>query len=105
MHVELIDDVHEFIAATESFRASDPLRTNVAGSVSLAVATGRTTYDIGWWIVREDDGGVAGHAMRTSPFNMNAPPMPYNAANATGNEIYQDIGYRLVDDFLEMRFE
>jgi len=40
MKVELIESVDEFIAATKLFRAVDPLRTNVIGSVSLAVSEG-----------------------------------------------------------------
>src|ERR1035438_2616909 len=51
MKVELIESVDEFIAASTAFRAAYPLRTNVIGSVSLAVSTGRTTYDdYHWWI-------------------------------------------------------
>jgi predicted GNAT family acetyltransferase len=88
MKVELIESVDEFIAVTTTFRASDPLRTNVIGSVSLAVSTGGTTYDdYHWWIVRGDDGDVVGVAMRTSPFNMIIAPMPINAARALGRSV------------------
>jgi len=88
MKVELIDSVDEFIARSTAFRATDPLRTNVIGSVSLAVATGRTTYDdYHWWIVRGDDDEVVGVAMRTSPFNMIIAPMPIDAARALGRSV------------------
>jgi len=86
--VELIDSAKEFIAATTAFRAADPLRTNVIGSVSLAVSTDRTSYDdYRWWIVRNDDGDVVGVAMRTSPFNMVVAPMPADAARALGEQV------------------
>ena len=95
MKVDLIESVEEFIAATTAFRAADPLRTNVIGSVSLTVATGRTTYDdYHWWIVRGDDGEAVGVAMRTSPFNMIIAPMPIEAARALGRSVGQ------FDDFL-----
>jgi ribosomal protein S18 acetylase RimI-like enzyme len=87
MKVELIESVDEFIHATTAFRAADPLRTNVIGSVSLAVATGRSTYDdYYWWVVRDDD-EVVGAAMRTSPFNMIVAPMPVEAARALGPNV------------------
>ena len=90
MKVELIDSVEEFIALSASFRATDPLRTNVIGSVSLAVATGRATYDdYHWWIVRGDDDEVVGVAMRTSPFNMVIAPMPIDAVRALGRSVGQ----------------
>jgi GNAT superfamily N-acetyltransferase len=88
MKVELIESVDEFIAATTAFRAADPLRTNVIGSVSLAVSSGRTTYDdYHWWIVRGDDGDVNGVAMRTTPFNMIVTPMSCDAARALGRSV------------------
>jgi len=40
MKVELIESVDEFISTTTAFRATDPLRTNVIGSVALSVAEG-----------------------------------------------------------------
>jgi GNAT superfamily N-acetyltransferase len=90
MHVELIDSVDEFLAATTAFRAADPLRSNVIGSVALAVSTGRSTYDdYRWWMVRDNDGDVVGVAMRTSPFNMILAPMSLDAARALGRSVGQ----------------
>src|SRR5579863_8508199 len=87
MKVELIESVEEFIAATNAVRAADPLRTNVIGSVSLAVSTGRSTYDgCHWWVVRDDD-DVVGVAMRTGPFNMVLAPMTADAARALGERV------------------
>jgi predicted GNAT family acetyltransferase len=88
MHVERLDSVDEFIEATTAFRQNDPLRTNVIGSVALAVADGDRSYDAyHWWIVREDDGDVVGIAMRTSPFNMIVSSMPKDAARMLGGEL------------------
>jgi predicted GNAT family acetyltransferase len=91
MKVELIASVDEFIATTSAFRAADPLRTNVIGSVALSVSTGRSTYDdYHWWVVRADDGDVVGAAIRTSPFNMILAPMPFEAARALGPSVGRD---------------
>jgi GNAT superfamily N-acetyltransferase len=88
--VELIESVDEFISTTTTFRATDPLRTNVIGSVALSVAEGDRSYDAyRWWIVRGDDGDVAGVAMRTSPFNMVVAPMSLDAARALGRSVGQ----------------
>jgi GNAT superfamily N-acetyltransferase len=88
MHVALIDSVDDFIAATTSFRAADPLRTNVIGSVSLAVSTGRSSYaQYHWWVVRDADEVVVGAAMRTSPFNMILSPMPLEGARSLGAHV------------------
>ncbi len=87
MRVELIASVDEFIEVTKEFRAAEPLRTNVIGSVSLSVAKGQRRYDdYRWWVVRADDAGV-GIAMRTSPFNMILAPMPIDAARALGRSV------------------
>jgi GNAT superfamily N-acetyltransferase len=90
MKVELIESVDEFITTTTAFRATDPLRTNVIGSVALSVAGGDRSYDdYRWWIVRGDDDEVAGVAMRTSPFNMNVAPMRLEAARVLGHGVAQ----------------
>jgi predicted GNAT family acetyltransferase len=87
MKVELIDSVDEFIATTTAFRAADPLRTNVIGSVALAVSTGRSVYDdYHWWVVRRGD-DVVGVAIRTSPFNMILAPMPFESARALARSV------------------
>jgi predicted GNAT family acetyltransferase len=90
MNVELIETAREFVTATTAFRAADPVRTNVIGSVSLSIADGDRIYDdYRWWVVR-DDTEIVGIGMRTSPFNMVVSPMPSEAARA--------LGRRLVDD-------
>jgi ribosomal protein S18 acetylase RimI-like enzyme len=90
MKVELIESVDEFIATTTGFRAADPLRTNVIGSVTLAVAEGDRTYDdYHWWVVRDDDGDVVGIAMRTNPFNMYLSAMPREASRMLGRDVGQ----------------
>jgi len=88
MKAELIESVDEFITATAGYRAADPLRTNVIGSVSLAVAGGDRTYvDYHWWIVRDDDGDVVGIAMHTNPFNMMVSSMPKEASRVLGRSV------------------
>jgi predicted GNAT family acetyltransferase len=90
MNVELIGTVHDFIAATAAFRAADPLRTNVIGSVAHSIADGDRTYDeYRWWVVRDNEGRITGVAMRTSPFNMVVTPMSSDAALALGEGVGQ----------------
>ena len=90
MQVELIESVDEFITATASFRAADPLRTNIMGSVSLSIAKGDRTYEAyHWWIVRDGRGDVVGCAMRTSPMNMVISSMPADAAHSLGRSVGQ----------------
>jgi predicted GNAT family acetyltransferase len=90
MKVELVESVEEFIAVTTAFRAGEPLRTNVVGSVAIAVADGDRFYDdYRWWTVRGETGDVIGVAMRTSPFNMQVAPMSHDAARALGQSVGQ----------------
>lgn len=85
MKIELIESVEEFLAQTSAHRATDPLRTNVIGSVAKSVLTKRSTYErCRWWVVRDDENVVVGEAMRTSPFLMNVSPMPSEAARRLG---------------------
>jgi predicted GNAT family acetyltransferase len=87
MNVDLVETAQEFVTATTAFRAADPVRTNVIGSVSLSIADGDRVYDdYRWWVVR-DDGEIVGIAMRTSPFNMVVSPMPSEAARALGRRL------------------
>jgi hypothetical protein len=88
MKVDLIESVDEFIAATTGFRAADPLRTNVIGSVTLAVADGDRTYDDHhWWVIRDDVGDVVGIAMHTNPFNLYLSSMPSAASRLLGRTV------------------
>jgi predicted GNAT family acetyltransferase len=90
MKVELIESVDEFIAASADFRAADPLRTNIMGSVALSIAKGDRTYEAyHWWIVRDGDGDVIGIAMRTSPMNMVISSMSAEAARSLGRSVGQ----------------
>jgi predicted GNAT family acetyltransferase len=87
MQVELIESVDEFLTATAGFRAADPLRTNIIGSVSLSIAKGDRTYEAyHWWIVRDGD-DVVGIAIRTSPMNMVISSMAADAAQSLGRSV------------------
>ena len=65
----------EFLAATEAFRAANPLLTNIMGSVASGVVDGRT-YDSELWLTVHDDGRLVGMAMRTAPWNLAVSAMP-----------------------------
>jgi len=70
----------EFLAASITYRAAEPIRTNVIGSVATSVVDGVRAYDAHWWwIVRGDDGDVVGAALRTAPFGLQLGPMPVGA--------------------------
>ena len=70
----------EFLVDTLDYRAAQPVRTNVLGSVAVNVATKQRQYrEAFWWLVRER-GEVVGAALRTSPFGLHLGPMSDEAA-------------------------
>lgn len=70
----------EFLVDTLHYRAAQPVRTNVLGSVAISVATRQRHYrDTWWWLVREH-GEVVGAALRTAPLGLNLGPMSDDAA-------------------------
>lgn len=73
----------EFLAETTSYRAAEPIRTNLLGSVATAVATGVQQYDDErWWVLRSDAREVVGAAFRTAPYGLQLGPMAHGAATA-----------------------
>lgn len=77
-----------FLAATESFRAENPLLTNIMGSVASGVVAGRR-YDSELWLTVEADNAIVGMAMRTAPWNLAVSAMPVSAA--------EELGYYVAD--------
>lgn len=86
MHIEMLPSAAEFLAATESLRASEPILTNHIGGIAAAVVAG-TTYESELWILAIDDDAVVGCAMRTAPWPMVASPMSRAAAIAIGTAV------------------
>jgi len=81
MEVERCSSPEDFLASSITYRANQPVRTNVIGSVAVSVVEGARSYDgYWWWIVRDDHGDVVGAAMRTAPFGLQLGPMPIEAA-------------------------
>ncbi|MGN6331027.1 MAG: GNAT family N-acetyltransferase [Motilibacteraceae bacterium] len=87
MRVEQLPDPGAFLAATEAIRGTEPVLTNVIGSVAGSVAEGRQYQRCWWWVVRDDHGSVVGCAIRTAPFLLAVSPMPAEAAAALGREV------------------
>ena len=80
MKIERLASAAEFLAATTSYRALDPIRTNVLGSVATSVALDARQYDeYWWWTVLDERGDVVGAAFRTAPFGLQLGPMPESA--------------------------
>ncbi len=72
----------DFLVDTLQYRARQPLRTNVLGSVAVTVASGQRTYRETWfWLVLEGR-DVIGAALRTAPFALHLGPMSDDAAAA-----------------------
>lgn len=88
MHVVEHSSAGEFLARTESFRAAQPVLTNIIGSVASGVAAGRA-YDAELWLTVHagSTDEVVGIAMRTAPHNLMASPMPVPAAVALGERL------------------
>ena len=76
----------EFLAATEAFRAENPLLTNIMGSVATGVVDGRR-YESELWLTAHDDCGLVGMAMRTAPWNLAVSAMPARAAEELGRYV------------------
>ncbi len=83
MHVRLAADAAEFLTATQDLRASDPVRTNVLGSVATGVAGG-IRYEAESWFVAEHDGVVVGAALWTAPYRLLVGPVDDDVAVALG---------------------
>jgi hypothetical protein len=81
----------EFLAATTTYRGLDPIRTNLLGSIAVAVASGDRVYDAyWWWLTNNDEGTVVGAALRTAPFGLSLGPMPLEAAALLAGAIARD---------------
>ncbi len=74
----------EFLALTAEFRATEPVSTNVIGSVATSVAQGARYDDYFWWVVEGEDGVVRGCAMRTAPWRLAVPELDLRSARALG---------------------
>jgi hypothetical protein len=81
----------EFLAATTSYRGLDPIRTNLLGSIAVAVAGGDRLYDAyWWWLINDAHGTVVGAALRTAPFGLSLAPMPLEAAALLAGAVARD---------------
>lgn len=80
----LVDD---FVVATDEFRATDPVLTNVIGSIAAGVQAGRVYDTCLLMAVRDAEGTVVGCAALTSPWNLVVSPMPLGAATALGRHM------------------
>ncbi len=77
----------EFLVDTLHYRAAQPVRTNVLGSVAVSVATKQRRYrETWWWLVREH-GEVVGAALRTAPHGLQLGPMSDGAARCLAAEV------------------
>jgi predicted GNAT family acetyltransferase len=80
-------DASSFLAATHSFRAADPVFTNVIGSIAESVNAGRRYASERWLSVGDDTVAIAGIAMRTAPWNLSVSAMPETAAVELGRHL------------------
>lgn len=80
-------DPAAFLEATATFRAAEPVFTNVIGSVAGSVLAGRTYESCRWMAVLDGTSTVIGCAMRTAPWNLAVSPMPGPAAAAVGRHM------------------
>lgn len=85
--IESFLDVKDFLATTEEFRATEPVLTNVIGSIAAGVQAGRVHDTCHFVVIRDADGDVVGCAAGTSPWNLSVSPMPRGAAIALGRHM------------------
>ena len=91
LRVRQLPTAHDWLAATESLRGTDPVLMNVPGSIAESVAAGAVYDDELWLAVLEDD-GVVGCAVRTAPWPAVVGPMPHEAARLLGRWIQENAG-------------
>ena len=96
MRVTHVMDAAQFLARTATFRATEPLLTNVISTVTEGVLAGRDYEAAHWWIIEDDESSVShqadpsrvvGVAMRTVPYNLVLSPMPQQAAEMLSDEV------------------
>lgn len=87
MHVTRPGDPASFLELTAAYRAADPVRTNVIGSVATGVLQGRAYDEEHWFVVHDDSGAVVGAAIWTLPYRLLVAPMPDAAAAALGEAV------------------
>lgn len=75
-----------FLDASEGYRATDPIRTNLVGSIAEGVRGGRR-YDSEHWYTVHDRHEVVGAALRTAPHSLVLGPMPREAAEVLGDHL------------------
>ncbi|MHB8827395.1 MAG: GNAT family N-acetyltransferase [Acidimicrobiales bacterium] len=77
----------EFLVDTLDYRAAQPVRTNILGSVAVNVATKQRRYRETWWWLVRHRGEVVGAALRTAPFGLQLGPMSDDAARILAGEV------------------
>jgi predicted GNAT family acetyltransferase len=87
MRVTRPADPAAFLELTAAYRAADPVRTNVIGSVATGVLQGRAYDAEHWFVVLDGDGTVVGAAIWTQPYRLLLAPMPDAAAVALAAEV------------------
>jgi len=85
--IESFGSVDDFLSSTEDFRATEPVLTNVIGSIAAGVQAGRVYDTCLLMAVRDGEGTVVGCAALTSPWNLVVSPMPREAALALGRHM------------------
>jgi len=85
--IESFDSVDDFVSATEDFRTTEPVLTNVIGSIAAGVQAGRVYDTCMLMAVRDELGTVVGCAALTSPWNLVVSPMPRGAGVALGRHM------------------
>jgi len=89
MRVTRPGDPAAFLELTAAYRAADPVRTNVIGSVATGVLQGRVYDAEHWWVVQDDAGAVVGAAIWTEPYRLLLAPMPDDAAAALAADVVE----------------
>jgi predicted GNAT family acetyltransferase len=83
MRVRQVSGPGDFLEATQALRASDPVRTNILGSIALSVLDGRE-YDPQFWFVAQEHGEVVGAACWTLPHKLVLGPWAPQVVRALG---------------------
>ncbi len=77
----------EFLERSARYRALDPVRTNMVGSIATSVAAGFQRYDACWWWIVLNENRVVGAACRTAPYWLQLGPMMSDASALLAREV------------------
>lgn len=88
MRAERVTDLTVFLDATQTWRAANPLTTNIMSTIAInAIAGARFVEHLDGWLVHDEAGDLLGAGLGADPYEFNVGPMPIHAARLLGESV------------------